>query len=566
MTDTADMRARSRRILWFSARYLAQTWWYELFLPRIGLKRLAARSRSKRLLRIARRFRLLAIDLGGLMIKVGQFMSSRLDVLPPEITKELEDLQDEVPPVPFADIRILAEAELGLPLERAFSFIDPIPLAAASLGQVHRARLSEFDAAETGLLDVVVKIQRPNIGTIVAVDLSALRRVAVWLSHVRLVSDRVDMPLLVEEFAVTSLDEIDYLQEGANAERFANDSAADARVGVPELVWERATRRVLTLQDVTAIKVNDVTSLRAAGINPSEVAADFAAVMFDQLFVHGYFHADPHPGNIFVTPLARSDVQSGRSWKFTFVDFGMMGEVPDTLRRGLRRVLIAAASRDGKGMVDGIRDVGVLLPSADTAELERAMTKAFARFGGMGFAELQSVDPREYRAFATEFSDLVRTLPVQLPENFLLIVRALSLVSGMCSSLDPAFNIWNAVEPYSAQLIRTEGGNIVQTVAKQAVSTAGVLARLPQRLDNLTTRLEEGNISVQTPRLDRRLLALERLGRRLISAVLFAALLIGGISLRAEDVVLGTGLMTVSALPLLHALFAGIVARRGPLG
>jgi predicted unusual protein kinase regulating ubiquinone biosynthesis (AarF/ABC1/UbiB family) len=565
MTDAANMRARSRRILRFSARYLAQTWWYELFLPRIGLGRLAARSRSKRLLHIAQRFRLLAIDLGGLMIKVGQFMSSRLDVLPPEITKELEGLQDEVPAVPFADIRILAEAELGLPLERAFSYIDPTPLAAASLGQVHRARLSEFDAAETGLLDVVVKIQRPNIATIVAVDLSALRRVAVWLSHVRLVSDRVDMPLLVEEFALTSLDEIDYLQEGANAERFAKDSVADARVGVPELVWERATRRVLTLQDVTAIKVNDVPALRAAGINPSEVAADFAAVMFDQLFVHGYFHADPHPGNIFVTPLAPG-AEGGRTWKFTFVDFGMMGEVPDTLRKGLRRVLIAAASRDGKGMVDGIRDVGVLLPSADTAELERAMTKAFARFGGMGFAELQNVDPREYRAFATEFSDLVRTLPVQLPENFLLIVRALSLVSGMCSSLDPAFNIWNAVEPYSAQLIRTEGGNVVQTVAKQAVSTAGMLARLPQRLDAITTRLDEGTVSVQTPRLDRRLAALERLGRRIISAVLFAALLIGGIALRSGDVVFGTVLMVASILPLLHALFAGIVARRGPLG
>ncbi len=566
MTDAGNMRARSRRILWFSARYLAQTWWYELFMPRIGLGRLAARSRSRRLLHIAQRFRVLAIDLGGLMIKVGQFMSSRLDVLPPEITKELEGLQDEVPPVPFADIRILAERELGLPLERAFSFIDPTPLAAASLGQVHRARLSEMDAADTGLLDVVVKIQRPGIDTIIDVDLSALRRVAGWLSHVSLVSDRVDMPVLVEEFALTSLEEIDYLQEGANAERFSQDAAADARVGVPELVWERATRRVLTLQDVTAIKINDVPALHAAGINPSEVAADFAAVMFDQLFVHGYFHADPHPGNIFVTPLVGTGAQNGRAWKFTFVDFGMMGEVPDTLRRGLRRVLIAAASRDGKGMVDGIRDVGVLLPSADTAELERAMTKAFARFGGMGFAELQDVDPREYRAFANEFGDLVRTLPVQLPENFLLIVRALSLVSGMCSSLDPAFNIWNAVEPYSAKLIREEGGNLVQTVAKQATTTAGVLARLPQRLDTLTTRLEEGNVSVQTPRLDRRLRDIERLGRQIISAILFATLLIGGIALRAQDVVFGTVLMVVSALPLLHALFAGVVARRGPLG
>lgn len=568
MTDVGNMRARSRRILWFAARYLVQTWWYELALPRVGLARVAARSRSVRLQRIAQNFHVLAVDLGGLMIKVGQFMSSRLDVLPPEITKELEGLQDEVPPVPFPAICTLAEAELGVSLERAFSFIDPTPLAAASLGQVHRARLSETDAAETGLLDVVVKIQRPGISTIVDVDLSALRRVARWLSHVRLVSDRVDMPALVEEFAFTSLEEIDYLHEAASAERFGQDFADDARVSVPGLVWERTTRRVLTLQDVTAIKINDVDGLRAAGIDPSEVADDFAAVMFDQLFIRGYFHADPHPGNIFVTPLGGAGglgANGGRSWKFTFIDFGMMGEVPDALRQGLRKLFIAAASRDGKGMVSGIREVGVLLPSADTAELERAMTKLFARFGGMGFAELQDVDPREFRAFALEFGDVVRSLPFQLPENFLLIVRAMSLTSGMCSSLDPAFNIWNSVEPYSAQLIRAEGGNLVQAAGKQAMSVAGIIARLPQRLDNLATRIEEGTVSVQTPRLDRRLGGIERMGRQIVSAILFAALLIGGVLLRAEDVVIGTVLMAVSALPLLHALFAGMLARRGPL-
>ena len=561
MTDAGKMRARYRRILRFAARYLVQTWWYELVLPRIGLARIAERGRSARLQRIAQRFHVLAIDLGGLMIKVGQFMSSRLDVLPPEITTELEGLQDEVPPVPFAAIRALAEAELGVPLERAFSFVDETPVAAASLGQVHRARLSDEDAAETGLRDVVVKVQRPGIGAVVAVDLSALRRVARWLTRIRLVADRVDVPELVEEFAVTSLEEIDYLHEAANAERFAESFADDDRVSVPELVWERTTRRVLTMQDVTAIKINDVEALRAAGIDPSEVANEFAAVMFDQVFVHAYFHADPHPGNIFVTPRSGD----GRTWNFTFVDFGMMGEVAEGLRHGLRKLLIAAASRDGKGMVDGIREVGVLLPSADTAELERAMTKLFSRFGGMGFAQLQDVDPREFRAFANEFGDVMRSLPFQFPENFLLIVRAMSLTSGMCSSLDPAFNIWNAVEPYSAQLVRDEGANVVQDLAKRAWSVAGLVARLPQRVDSLITRIDEGSITVQTPRLDRRLATIERGIRQAIAAIIFAALLIGGVLLRPHFVVFGTVLMAVSALPLLYAVLAAVVARRGPL-
>jgi predicted unusual protein kinase regulating ubiquinone biosynthesis (AarF/ABC1/UbiB family) len=562
MTDAANMRARYRRILRFAARYLLQAWWYELVLPRVGLARMAARRRSVRLQRIAQQFHVLAVELGGLMIKVGQFMSSRLDVLPPEITNELEGLQDEVPPVAFPAIRALAEAELGVTLERAFSFVDEVPVAAASLGQVHRAKLAEADAAETGLLDVVVKIQRPDIDQVIAVDLRALRRVAGWLRRVRLVADRVDVPALVEEFAKTSLEEIDYLHEAASAERFAADFAEDDRVSAPALVWERTTRRVLTMQDVTAIKINDVDGLRAAGIDPTGVANEFAAVMFDQLFVHGFFHADPHPGNIFVTPIVG---HGARTWKFTFVDFGMMGDVSDGLRRGLRKVLIAAASRDGAGMVDGIRAVGVLLPSADTAELEQAMTKLFARFGGMGFAELQKVDPREFRAFAIEFGDVVRSLPFQLPENFLLIVRAMSLTSGMCSSLDPAFNIWNAIEPYSAQLIRDEGKNVVQDLAKQVWSVAGIVARLPQRVDDLITRIDNGDITVQTPRLDRRLATIERGIRQAIAAVIFAALLVGGVLLRPHFVVFGTVLMAVSALPLLYAVFAGFAARRGPL-
>ncbi|MFF1573604.1 ABC1 kinase family protein [Leifsonia sp. NPDC058292] len=567
-------RARYRRILRFAGWNLAVTWWYELVLPRIGFARVTERTRSKRMRRFAQRFHVLAVELGGLMIKVGQFMSSRLDVLPPEITAELEGLQDEVPPVPFPGIRALAEAELGVPLERAFASVEPTPVAAASLGQAHRAVLSAVDAEDTGLERAVVKVQRPGIDAIVDVDLAALRRVGRWLSHVRLVSDRVDAPALVEEFARTSLEEIDYLHEAASAERFAADFAADERVSVPEVVWERTTRRVLTLADVTAIKITDVDALRAAGIDPAEVAPVFAAVMFDQLFTNGFFHADPHPGNIFVTPLAgaaagavagaaagaSAGAAPGTAWRLTFIDFGMMGEVPTGTRTGLRKLLIAAAARDGKGLVDAMRDVGVLLPSADTADLERAMTQLFARFGGMGFAELREVDPREFRDFAVQFGDVVRSLPFQLPENFLLIIRAMSLTSGVCSALDPEFNLWDSVEPYAAQLVRDERGNVVQDVARQALEIAGVAVRLPKRLDALAARFEDGTVSVRTPELEKRVSRLERTARRLVGAVLFGALLVAGAVLRGSDAVLSTVVLSVSVLPLLYTLFPG---RRG---
>lgn len=551
-------RARYRRILRFASWNLAVTWWYEIVLPRIGLGKLAEQTRSKRMRRVAQRFHVLAVDLGGLMIKVGQYMSSRLDVLPPEITAELEGLQDEVPAVPFDQIRVLAEAELGVPLERVFGSIHEVPVAAASLGQAHRARLTPLDAADTGLDGVVLKVQRPGIDQIVAVDLAALRKVGRWLSHVRAVYSRVDMPALVEQFAQTSLEEIDYLQEAANAERFAEVFADDDRVCVPAVAWERTTRRVLTLEDVTAIKISDVDGLRAANIDPAEVALVFADVMYDQLFNHGFFHADPHPGNVFVTPLDGGP--DDRKWKLTFIDFGMMGEIPGATRASLRKLLIAAATRDGKGLVQAGRDMGVLLPSADTVELERVLTQLFARFGGMGFAQLRDVDPREFRDFGMQFNDVVRTLPIQLPEDFLLVGRAMSLTSGVCSALNPTYNLWDSVEPYAAQLLRDEGGNVVQDLAKEAMEIASIALRLPKRLDGLVDRIEDGRLAITTPRLEQRVERLERTARSLMSTLLFGALLFAGAIVRADDAALGNVLMIASAFPLLHTLFGG---RRG---
>ncbi|GAA2896678.1 ABC1 kinase family protein [Microbacterium esteraromaticum] len=542
-------QARYRRILRFAARAFAQIWWFELVLPRLGLGRVADRTRDARMLRLARRFRGLAVELGGLMIKVGQFMSSRLDVLPPEITAELAGLQDEVPAERFDDIRAAAEAELGMPLSHAFASFDPAPVAAASLGQAHRATLSPTDAADTGLDRVIVKVQRPGIDEIVAVDLAALRRVARWAQRVRAVSSRVDAPALVEEFAETCHEEIDYLHEAASAERFASDFADDARVSAPAVVWERSTRRVLTLEDVTAIKISDTVALRAAGIDPAEVAQVFAQVMLDQVFTHSFVHADPHPGNIFVTPSADG------GWRLTFIDFGMMAEVPDTIRAGLRTLVIAVASRDSHGLIVAAQQIGVLLPSAQTAELERALTMLFARFGGMGFNELRDVDPREFQDFAREFGDTVRALPVQFPEKMLLLMRAVSLTSGMCSALDPTFNIWEPVEPYATKLLRDESGGMLRDLGAQSMTNMSTLWRLPARVDAALNRLDSGSLTFDISSLELRLDRIIRVAYRAVSAVLFGGMLIGGVLLLEPASGWGVGLMCASVVPLLHAVF-----------
>lgn len=542
-------RARYRRILRFASLALAQTWWFELALPRLGLGRLAARGRVARLRRLARRFHALAVDLGGLMIKVGQFLSSRLDVLPPEITSELEGLQDEVPAEPFDRIRALAEAELGMPLEHAYASVDPVPIAAASLGQAHRARLSPSLAEELGTADVVLKVQRPGIRTIVDTDLAALRRVGRWVSRVRFVSSRADAPALVEEFATTSLEEIDYLHEAANAERFAADFADDARVAIPAIVWERTTTRVLTLQDVTALKITDVDGIRAAGIDPHAVASELARVTFQQLFVTGFFHADPHPGNLFVTPGV-----DGGDWRLTVIDFGMMGAIPDDTRDGLVDFLFAVVARDSRGLVAAIQRLGVLLPAADTVELERAMSELFDRFGGVGIADLQRVDPREFERFAVRFGETIRALPFQLPESFLLLIRTVSLISGVTSALNRDFNMWDAVDPFARTLMGGAGASTLRGAARQAGAFARILVGLPRRLDDLAARAERGELAVRAPEVERRLRGLERAMSRVGAAIVFAALFVGGVMLRPDDPTLSWVLWGVSVVPGLVAI------------
>ncbi len=557
-TNANALKARYRRITRFAALALAQTWWFELVLPRFGLAKLAARSRVKRATKLARKFHDLALDLGGLMIKVGQFLSARIDVLPVEITRELEGLQDKVAPVAFDEILSLIERELEMPASVAFLSLETMPIAAASLGQAYRASLSEGLAGEIGFSNVIVKVLRPGIEEIVEVDLKALRKIGGWLARVKLVSKRTDAPALVEEFAKTTLEEIDYFKETENLEQFAADFAGDSRVTTPSVVWERSARRVLTLSDVTAIKISDVDALVAAGLDPNAVAAELARVTFEQFFITGFFHADPHPGNIFVTP---SPAGSEVDFALTYIDFGMMGQISEELRANLQRFIFAVAARDARGWVAACERLGVLLPSADTVVLERAISELFDRFGGVGVSDLVQIDPSEFRDFAIKFNEILRTLPFQLPNNFLFLLRAISLISGVTSSLNREFNMWDAVDPFARTLLNGGGASTLKRFGKDALSTLSTLARLPQRLDSLATRAERGELVMRNPELEERVRSLDSSVRRATSAVIFVGLLIAGVIVSDRNEGLGTAMFIVSVLLLVHALGVGRISK-----
>ena len=556
MTEPPRLRARYRRIVTFFAGVMARFILWEIVLPRIGLGRWSNGNRSARNRRTAVRFRALALSMGGLMIKVGQFLSARLDVLPAEITDELAGLQDEVPPAAFADIRRRAEEELGRTLAEAFQSFDETPMAAASLGQAHRAVLWDADAAETGFAQVVVKVQRPEIEQIVAVDLAALRRVGGWLTRYRPVSSRADVPALVEEFAATTLEEIDYTAEARNAEHFRWVFENDDQVVVPRVAWEHSRLRVLTLEDVSAIRLGDYEAITAAGIDRVRVAEKLVETYLQQIFEDGVFHADPHPGNLFVAPV------EGRAGEFrlTFIDFGMVGRVPDTLRSSLREALIAVGTQDSARLVSAFASMGVLLPTADTKLLDLAVAQVFDRFGGMAMSDLRTISHKEMAEIGLQFRELLVSMPFQLPENLLLLGRTLAVLSGMCTGLNPEFNLWTSITPYAATLVSDEGGRggLWSTVAAEGTKIVQSLVALPGRVDRILTLVERGDLSVKTPMLDLRIRALDRSVRRIPMAIVFAALLLAGAVLYPAEPTLAKVLMAVSVLPLIGTL------RRGP--
>lgn len=521
--------------------------WWEIILPKIGLRRLARRGRAERFRRVARNFRDLAVQMGGVMIKVGQFLSSRLDVLPREITDELAGLQDEVQPETFENIKGVAEAEFNASLEEKFCYFEETPMAAASIGQVHRAHLCP-EPGQTEPPPVVVKIQRPNILEIVEIDLKAIRVVGGWLKFYRPISKRADVPALIEEFSRVLHEEIDYINEGKNAEKFAENFSDRSNVQVPSVNWDFTTRRVLTLQDVQTIKITDYAAIESAGIDRAEVAERLLGTYLKQIFEDRFFHADPHPGNLFVFPAGNKVEGERRDWKLVFVDFGMTGQVTDNLYEGLRELLIALGTRDAARVIKAYQEMDVLLPGTDLDLLQKATSRVFRVFWGKSTPQMMEMHKEEAQKFLDEFGDLLYEMPFQIPENLILLGRCLGILSGMCSGLDPNFNIWTSISPYAAKLIEGEKGTGWQTWLKEAGVIFTSLLGLPRGAETVLDIIEQGELEIRTPSLTHQITRLDQTFRKLIGAIIFSAFLLVSGQLFLGGQVYVAGAMAIIAL------------------
>jgi predicted unusual protein kinase regulating ubiquinone biosynthesis (AarF/ABC1/UbiB family) len=535
---------------------------WDIFLRRIGFRKTVNRTRSRRLQRTAEGYHDLAVEMGGVLIKVGQFLSARADVLPEEITAELSGLQDEVPPEDFNAIRQLLESELGGTLAEKFADFEEDPLAAASLGQVHRATLfTSQDDDQRSWVEVVVKVQRPDIETVIATDLAALRTVGNWAMRYEPIRRRADIPALLAEFSRILYEEIDYLAEGRNAETFAENFKDIPGVRIPGVVWSLTTRRALTLEDVYAIKITDYDQIKAAGVSLDEVAERVFDIYLYQIFEDGFFHADPHPGNMFVEPTGSND-DGQNTWNLTFVDFGMVGHVPPGARAGLRELAIGLATKDAARMVKSYQMLNMLLPGADLDLIAQAEAKVFDRFWGKTMEELREIPFEEMHEFAKEFRELAYEMPFQVPQDIVFLLRTIAILSGICTGLNSNFNFWESLTPYASKLLAEDGESRWDFLLSEAGVILQTLIALPRKMESALGKIERDELGVRIPQLESQLGGLELTLRRVVYALIFTALLISGVQLQLGGELLFSRLLYAGAIVVLVGLLLAKPKRR----
>jgi predicted unusual protein kinase regulating ubiquinone biosynthesis (AarF/ABC1/UbiB family) len=437
------------------------------------------------LIKVLVAFRETAIKLGGLMIKLGQFLSSRADLLPEQALAVLSTLQDEVPAEPFSHVVTVIEEELGKPIDQIFSYVESKATAAASLGQVHKAVLASTSE------EVAVKVQRPNIDQLVRMDLNSLKFVIRVITRFVNTGNFIDLKGVYREFERTTYEEIDFITEAANCQRFKEMFKDDQTIYIPEVYDEYTTRRLLVLEWIDGIKINDYDALETAGIDRLEVANRTVQAYFHQFFDEGFFHADPHPGNIFVKPGT-----PGNGPIIEFVDFGMVGSITSAMKKAMRDLFLSFLTRDSETMVEALSNLRFIGKGANTSALERGLSLLLDQFYGMTLGEAREMDIPEV---ADEVGKLLYGQPFQIPAQFTFVGRAISTLVGVSTGLAPDFNFIDVAAPYARKFLglnTDEIGRTIQQLLSQLLETMNTLLKMPRTIERILTKLEAGQFVI----------------------------------------------------------------------
>jgi ubiquinone biosynthesis protein len=509
--------------------------------PEIPTEDVARGEEEKRKVSTAERVRLVLQDLGPSFIKLGQIVSTRPDVLPADVVFELKKLQDKVPPVPFLDIKKVVESSLGARLEDTFLRFDEAPLATASIGQVHRALLATPD----GPAEVVVKVQRPGVGLTVARDLDLLHIMAAALERA-IPETKVYSPVgLVQQFDRSITSELDFLIEADNAERFAKNFEHQPRVRFPRVYREASSKRVLVLEYFDGHKVDRAA---LAGYSGQAIAKAAVGLVVKMIFEDGFFHADPHPGNVIIMGPTEAPI-------IGLIDVGMVGRLSPELRDRTVDMMVAAVRKDSASVADALYAIGRPTRKVDMREYRAEVSVLAEKYLGKPLKDIDlSAMIRDLVQGAMKFG-------IEIPTDFMLVGKSLMTIEGIGKELDPELDVYGTATPYFYELVRARYspqrlGNELWRGVEQ-LSRAGY--DMPMQLREVLDDLRLGRLTVRAadPELPR---ATDRLGRRLFSGIVIAALLGSGTLLlrdgwQGPHETLGIAMLALAPLVwLVHAL------------
>ncbi len=538
--------ARGRRITEILVRnglgFLVEQLALDRFVPRFLRRRAVRADDSVGRLTVPQRLRHTLEDLGATYIKLGQLLSGRADLLPPDYIEEFSKLLDSAPPVAADEIRSVIESELGAPVDELFASFDDAPLASASIGQVHRATL--LDGQE-----IVVKVQRPGIERVVEADLDLLLHQARFLENRSEMMRDYNLVAISSELARSLRQELDYQVEGRHAERLRNNLSRDSRFVVPRVFWNVTRRRVITLEYLEGIQVNEVSRLRKAGYDLTSIAKLGIEAYLKQIFVDGFYHADPHPANIMVV-----------GERIGFVDFGTAGYLTHGQKEMLGDMFIQIIDEDAAGLARTVVRMGATRgrPSLDAMEYD--LQRLLMRYWGISLEEIP-VGEMLGEIFTTAYQHRV-----YLPGDLALLARTLITLEGTGRLLDPEFVLVDAVRPFAEQLVRERMSPVV--AGRRALRTlrqaADLAQAFPRRLDDLWDQLEEGEITlgVDVRRLETIVQKANSMVNRVAFSIVVAALIIGSALIlhggkdQWELPILGVGI-PVAQIAFLGAVFAG---------